>query len=113
MIGAGSYAKIFKAKDKKDPNITIAVKVIEKTGMSGDDLEGLENEIKIMQKLDHPNIVKYFETYEDRKFIYLCMEYLDGGDLYDQVIRRRKTLSHREAAECFEKVLRALEHCHS
>jgi calcium-dependent protein kinase len=35
-----------------------------------------------MQTVDHPNIVKYFETYDDKKFIYLVMELCTGGELF-------------------------------
>jgi len=51
--------------------------------MSQDDLIGLKNEIQIMQRVDHQNIVKYFETYDDKKYIYLVMELLTGGEFFD------------------------------
>lgn len=35
-------------------------------------------EISILNTVDHPNIVKYFETYDDKKYIYLVMEFIDG-----------------------------------
>jgi len=35
--------------------------------------------------LDHPNIVKYYETYEDSKYLYLVMEYCSGGELLEKV----------------------------
>ena len=41
-----------------------------------------------MLQLDHPNIVKYFETYDDERYIYLCMELLTGGELIDDVIKQ-------------------------
>jgi calcium-dependent protein kinase len=39
-------------------------------------------EVDILTKLDHPNIVKYYETYDDEKYIYLVMEYIGGGELF-------------------------------
>ena len=74
LLGEGSYGKVFKATNKKDATIAIAIKAIAKANLDAEDLEALENEVQIMQKLDHPNIVKYFETYDDLKYIYLCME---------------------------------------
>jgi len=41
--------------------------------------------VKILTNLDHPNIVKYYETYVDEKYIYLVMEYIDGGELFDKI----------------------------
>ena len=46
----------------------------------------LENEIRIMQEVDHPNIVKYYETYYDDDSVYLCMELCTGGDFLEKVV---------------------------
>jgi serine/threonine protein kinase len=42
-------------------------------------------EVDILTKLDHPNIVKYYETYIDEKYIYLVMELIGGGELFDKI----------------------------
>jgi calcium-dependent protein kinase len=68
--------------EKLDKNFKIAIKVIDKSKLSVEDLESLKNEVFIMQTVDHPNIVKYFETYDDKKFIYLVMELCTGGELF-------------------------------
>ena len=47
-LGTGAFGKVFKATDKTDPSISIAIKVINKKHMSKEDLEGLENEVAIM-----------------------------------------------------------------
>ena len=60
----------------------MAIKVIDKSKLSVEDLESLKKEVFIMQTVDHPNIVKYFETYDDKKFIYLVMELCTGGELF-------------------------------
>ena len=41
--------------------------------------------MSILTKLDHPNIVKYYETYIDEKYIYLVMEHIGGGELFDKI----------------------------
>ena len=73
-LGSGSFGKVFLATNKADPELKIAVKMINADGFSEDDRAMLENEIKIMQEVDHPNIVKYYETYYDDEYVYLCME---------------------------------------
>ena len=40
-------------------------------------------EVSALHRLDHPNIVKYYETYNDRRFTYLVMEYITGTNLFD------------------------------
>jgi calcium-dependent protein kinase len=71
----------------------------------------LHQEVAILQTLDHPNIVKYYETYEDEKFIYLVMELCPGGELFEK-LSANKTMNENMAAQAIEKNLRALIHCH-
>jgi len=53
-----------------------------------DNVEAIFQEVSILTKLDHPNIVKYYETYVDEKYIYLVMEYIDGGELFDKIAKQ-------------------------
>ena len=92
---------MFKATDKDDPSIKVAIKVINKHEMTEDDLEGLKNEVKLMQTVDHSNIVKYYETYDDKRYIYLVMELLTGGELFDDVVQTGKPMSEKVAAGHF------------
>ena len=50
-----------------------------------DELDFIRQEVIILSSLDHPNIVKYFETYEDAKYLYLVTEYCPGGELFDKI----------------------------
>jgi serine/threonine protein kinase len=50
-----------------------------------DHLDAIKEEVSILTKLDHPNIVKYYETYIDEKYIYLVMEYINGGELFEKI----------------------------
>ena len=56
----------------------------------------LMNEIQILQQVDHSNIIKYYETYDDKNYIFLCMELLNGGELLDSVGRSGK-MSEKDA----------------
>ena len=40
-----------------------------------------QNEINIMKQVDHPNILKMYESYEDEKYLYIVMELLSGGEV--------------------------------
>lgn len=75
-------------------------------------LVDLENEIKLMHMVDHPNIAKMYETYDEQNYIYIVMELCPKGDLYDMIIRNG-SLSEKEASEIMLKVVKALHHCHS
>jgi calcium-dependent protein kinase len=53
-------------------------------------LDFIRQEFKILSNLDHPNIVKYYETYEDAKYLYMVMEHCPGGELFDKIANRSK-----------------------
>jgi len=53
-----------------------------------DSLDAIKEEFTILTTLDHPNIVKYYETYVDSKYIYMVMEYIDGGELFDKLVEQ-------------------------
>ena len=76
-----------------------------------EELEGLKNEIKLMQEVDHPNIVKYYEYYDDENYIYICMELCTGGDLYKYMLNH--AINERLAKQLMMKLLKALQHVHS
>jgi calcium-dependent protein kinase len=65
--------------------------------------------------LDHPNIVKYYETYDDdRKYIYLVMEYCPGGELFEMITKQdNQVFKEAEACNIIRKLLRAVNHCHA
>ena len=51
--------------------------------MSSNDLKHVMREVDLLRKVDHPNIVEYFETYDDKQYLYLVMELCTGGELFD------------------------------
>ena len=64
----------------------LAIKSIDKEGLSKEEIDGIHDEIRLIQQVDHTNIVNYFETYENKKRVYLCMELCQGGELIENVM---------------------------
>lgn len=83
QIGAGNFGKVFEGTLTADPSCSVAIKVLDKKNMDSEDITALRFEIGIMETIDHPNIVKYLETYDDRRFLYLVMQKCEGGNLFD------------------------------
>ena len=75
-------------------------------------LVDLENEIRLMQRVDHPNIARLYEVYDEQNYIYMVLELCPNGDLYDMIIRNGH-LTEKEASEIMYKIVKALNHCHS
>ena len=84
VLGIGSYGKVFMTTNRHDPDFKVAIKVLDKERLK-ENLDLIQQEVNILHKLDHPNIVKYFETYNDVKFIYLVMEYVNGIPLFEKI----------------------------
>mmetsp|Transcript_39669 Transcript_39669/g.45549 ORF Transcript_39669/g.45549 Transcript_39669/m.45549 type:complete len:113 (+) Transcript_39669:32-370(+) len=74
-LGKGAFGKVFKAQSLTDKNFQVAIKMLNKKNMSDNDIKELGSEVQILNQLDHPNIVKYYEVYEDKKNLFLVMEY--------------------------------------
>lgn len=65
--------------------------------MSADEEVSFKYEISILKKLDHPNILKLYEVFEDEKKYYLVTELCKGGELFDEIIQKVQ-YSEKEAA---------------
>lgn len=65
-----------------------------------------------MRNLDHPNIIKLYETFEDSRNIYLVMEICEGGELFDRIIDKGQ-FSETEARVIFTQMIQAINYCHS
>ena len=84
-LGIGAYGKVYLASNTASENIKVAIKTLSKKRINDQITAKITNEIKILQSLDHPNIVNYIETFESENNIYLVMEYWSGGDLLDKL----------------------------
>jgi len=88
-----------------------AVKVLRKSHMDEDEKRMLFNEINILKEIDHPNIVKMYEFFEDEKRYYLVTEICKGGELFDEILQRGK-FSERDGAVLMKQVLSCINYCH-
>jgi len=109
-IGKGGFSIVYHAERKKSGE-EFAVKKIEKKKVEGDDIKLLRREIQIMKKLDHPNILKLYEVYEDDDSFYLVMELVKGKELFDKIVERGM-YSERDAANIIAQVVSAVEYLH-
>lgn len=72
----------------------------------------LEREISILRKLNHQNIIKLHEVYENELYIHLVLEYLEGGELLTH-IKKIGLYSEKDACCAIKCVLEALDYCHT
>lgn len=108
-LGEGSYGFV-KVATRNSDNVRRAIKVIPKKKIKRPEL--LTREISIMKQIDHPNIVKLYETYEDLQYIYLPMEICEGGELFDKIIEMGH-FSEEMACNLFLQMASAIAYLHS
>ena len=84
-IGKGNFATVKKVKLRATGE-RFAVKILSKKNMSEEDLLSMEQEIEILKQIDHPNIVKLNDVFEDERHICLVMDWMQGGELFDRIL---------------------------
>jgi len=72
---------------------------------------GIEREIVIMKLIEHPNIMSLYDIWENRGELYLVLEYVEGGELFDYVMRNR-ALPEAEAVRLLRQLIAGLAYCH-
>lgn len=71
----------------------------------------MKRELEILVRIDHPNIIRLFESYEDEKYFHLITELCTGGDLHERIIDQG-SLSEYEAASIMKKIMGAVHYMH-
>lgn len=109
-IGSGGYGKVFVAKDKKMKNRMVAIKKV--TIVDDERKKAFKQEVLIMKELDHPNICKLLETYEQGRHMFFVMEFCGGGELFDR-IADRGMIDEKTTADIIRQAASALKYAHN
>ena len=106
-IGEGTFGKV-ELVEHKITGMVRAMKIIPKNGQL-DEMSVL-NELYILKKIDHQNVIKIYEFYSDENNYYLITEYCPGGDLFTAT--KGKNLSEKEVSNIIYQILLALNNLH-
>lgn len=88
-----------------------AMKCIQKKRLKEGANENLLKEFHLLKSIDHPNILRLYELYQDQTNYYLITEYCKGGSILD-VIRDCDDFSEFDAMRIIKQVLTAVNYCH-
>ncbi|XP_025424053.1 calcium/calmodulin-dependent protein kinase type 1 isoform X3 [Sipha flava] len=131
LLGTGAFSEVRLAVTKEQPKEMYAVKIIDKKALKGKE-DSLDNEIKVLRRfsksvkrsdhsgtddknegkwLTHPNIVQLLETFEDKSKVYLIMELVTGGELFDRIVQKG-SYTEKDAAHLIRQVLEAVDYMH-
>lgn len=93
-------------------SLKFAIKVIEKVQIqSAKQVARLQREIRFLKLLHHPHIVKVYDVIETAECIFIAMEHVSGGELFDYIVAHKR-VKEKESRSMFRMVLSAVEYCH-
>jgi calcium-dependent protein kinase len=112
-LGSGSFATVYLVKHNTTGSVR-AMKEIKKISNEGEEDNELEiiNEINILMKMDHPNIVKIFGFYITSHYYYLITEYCEGGSLFDLIINNNGPFPEIQASYIMHQIFSVVNYCH-
>ncbi|CAF0857286.1 unnamed protein product [Adineta ricciae] len=90
----------------------VAIKIVNREALSESVLLKVEREIAIMKLIEHPHVLRIYDVYESRKYLYLILEHVAGGELFDYLVKKGR-LTPKEARKFFRQIMSALDFCHS
>ncbi|XP_024913534.1 serine/threonine-protein kinase BRSK1 isoform X3 [Cynoglossus semilaevis] len=90
----------------------VAIKIVNREKLSESVLTKVEREIAILKLIEHPHVLKLHDVYENNKYLYLVLEHVSGGELFDYLVKKGR-LTPKEARKFFRQIISALDFCHS
>lgn len=72
---------------------------------------GIEREVIIMKLIEHPHVMRLYDVWENKGELYLVLEYVEGGELFDYLVQRRY-LPESEAVDYIQQIVTAVDYCH-
>jgi len=116
-LGSGAFAQVRKCVHK-ETGAKYAMKIIDKKKFmainSSGRLDNLMDEVNILRTADHPNIIRMYDAIDTNRTLYVVLELVTGGDLFDRIVAQEgKGFSEDVARQMFEQMLAAVKYLHS
>ncbi|XP_047330296.1 CBL-interacting protein kinase 32-like [Impatiens glandulifera] len=111
-IGEGTFAKVKFAKDSETGQ-PVAIKILDKDKILKHKMaEQIKREIATMKLIKHPNVVRLYEVMGSKSKIYIVLEFITGGELFDKIVNDGR-MREDEARRYFQQLIHAVDYCHS
>lgn len=106
-LGSGAFSEVYMVREKKTGNL-YALKCLKKKHLAH---SNLENEISVLRRIKHENVVGLEDFYETRTHYYLVMQLVSGGELFDRILDRG-VYTEKDASQVISQVLKAVSYLH-
>lgn len=111
-LGIGAFGKVKIAKHELTGN-DVAIKIINKKRMKNSNMSAkIKREIKLLRYFDHPNIIRLYEVLETQSDIFVVMEHVQNGELFELIAKEGK-LNESKARFFFQQIISGVEYCHN
>ncbi|XP_024046053.1 CBL-interacting serine/threonine-protein kinase 23 isoform X3 [Citrus clementina] len=111
-LGEGSFAKVKFARNTETGE-NVAIKILDKEKVLKHKMIGqIKREISTMKLIRHPNVIRMYEVMASKTKIYIVLEFVTGGELFDKIASRGR-LKEDEARKYFQQLINAVDYCHS
>lgn len=111
VLGTGAYSVVYAGHRVDHPLDKIAVKCIDSAKLSHGDLRALDEEVRILKLLNHPNIVNMLSFIHEGTHYYIIMEKVNGGELFDRIVQK-SSYNEKEAKDTTRILLGAIQYLH-
>lgn len=112
VLGHGSFSKVRLGTDTTNGDV-FAVKIIDKAQLAKQRLEEqLKREIAVLKTLRHKHIVSMREVLQTSRHIYIVLELVEGGELFEQIVSERR-FPEEKARRYFQQLILAVKYCHT
>lgn len=110
-LGIGSFGKV-KVAEHVQTGHKVAIKILNRKKIKAMDMdEKVRREIKILKLFMHPHIIRLYEVIETPTDIFVIMEYVRAGELFDYIVEKGR-LGEHEARHFFQQIVSGVEYCH-
>eukprot|EP01132_Coremiostelium_polycephalum_P007597 gene7597-9341_t len=110
-LGKGAFSIVYLGTHKATKE-NYAIKIINKEALGKDYEKNLKMEMDILKKVNHPNIIALKELFDTPNRLYLVMELVTGGELFDKIVEKG-SYTEAEAAQLVRKIVSAVEYLHN
>ncbi|XP_053185055.1 serine/threonine-protein kinase Nek1-like [Scomber japonicus] len=113
-IGKGGFGTANLVKSKEDGHQYVIKEIHDDiSDMSAEEREKAQQEVEVLSKMSHPNIVQYKESFEERNCLCIVMDYCESGDLSKKINSQKGELfSEEQILDWFVQICLALKHIH-